>query len=69
MLWEGEEIADDYNLPSGGDARIHFDRNTHWESSTTSRAARWYGSTGFSVSSVPTLHSGVAARTTTTSSG
>jgi 1,4-alpha-glucan branching enzyme len=31
MLWEGEEFADDYNLPSDGSARIGLRRDTHWE--------------------------------------
>lgn len=30
MLWEGEEFADDYNLPSNGSERINLERNTHW---------------------------------------
>ncbi len=31
MLWEGEEFADDYNLPGSGFARIDLRRDTHWE--------------------------------------
>ena len=31
MLWQGQEFADNNGLPGGGDARIHFRRNTHWE--------------------------------------
>ena len=31
MLWEGEEFADDYNLPSNGFARVNLRRDTHWE--------------------------------------
>ncbi len=31
MLWEGEEVADDYNLPGDGSARINLRRDTHWE--------------------------------------
>ena len=31
MLWEGEEFADDYNLPSDGSARIGLRRDAHWE--------------------------------------
>jgi len=31
MLWEGEEFADDYNLPDNGYARIDLRRDTHWE--------------------------------------
>jgi maltooligosyltrehalose trehalohydrolase len=31
MLWEGEELADDYNLPDSGFARINLRRDTHWE--------------------------------------
>jgi maltooligosyltrehalose trehalohydrolase len=31
MLWEGEEFADDYNLPGNGSARINLRRDTHWE--------------------------------------
>ncbi len=31
MLWEGEEFADDYLLPSSGAARINLRRDMHWE--------------------------------------
>jgi maltooligosyltrehalose trehalohydrolase len=31
MLWEGEEFADDYNLPDNGFARIDLRRDMHWE--------------------------------------
>ena len=31
MLWEGEEFADNYALPSSGFARIDLRRDTHWE--------------------------------------
>jgi 1,4-alpha-glucan branching enzyme len=31
MLWQGQEFADNYVLPAGGDARIHFRRDAHWE--------------------------------------
>jgi maltooligosyltrehalose trehalohydrolase len=31
MLWEGEEFADDYNLPNDGFARVDLRRDTHWE--------------------------------------
>jgi 1,4-alpha-glucan branching enzyme len=31
MLWEGEEFADNYNLPGDGSARINLRRDTHWE--------------------------------------
>jgi 1,4-alpha-glucan branching enzyme len=31
MLWQGEEFADNYNLPSSGSARIGLRRDTHWE--------------------------------------
>jgi maltooligosyltrehalose trehalohydrolase len=31
MLWEGQEFADDYQLPPGGDARIGLRRDMHWE--------------------------------------
>ena len=31
MLWQGQEFADNYVLPPGGDLRIHFRRNVHWE--------------------------------------
>ncbi len=31
MLWEGEEFADDYNLPDDGSARVNLRRDTHWE--------------------------------------
>ena len=30
MLWEGQEFADDYVLPNGGDLRIHFQRDMNW---------------------------------------
>jgi maltooligosyltrehalose trehalohydrolase len=30
MLWEGEEFADDYNLPGDGSARVNLRRDTHW---------------------------------------
>jgi 1,4-alpha-glucan branching enzyme len=31
MLWQGQEFADNYNLPNTGLARIHLQRDTHWE--------------------------------------
>src|ERR1700733_2032574 len=31
MLWEGEEFVDDYQLPSGGAARINLRRDVHWQ--------------------------------------
>lgn len=31
MLWQGEEIAENYTLPQGGNARISFRRSMHWE--------------------------------------
>jgi 1,4-alpha-glucan branching enzyme len=31
MLWEGEEFADNYNLPDQGFARVNLRRDTHWE--------------------------------------
>ena len=31
MLWEGEEFADNYNLPGDGFARVDLRRDTHWE--------------------------------------
>lgn len=31
MLWEGEEFADDYDLPGDGSARVNLRRDTHWE--------------------------------------
>jgi len=31
MLWEGEEFADNYNLPDDGFARVDLRRDTHWE--------------------------------------
>jgi 1,4-alpha-glucan branching enzyme len=31
MLWQGQEFADNYNLPNTGLARIHLERDTHWE--------------------------------------
>lgn len=30
MLWEGQEFADNYVLPPGGDLRIHFRRTMNW---------------------------------------
>jgi 1,4-alpha-glucan branching enzyme len=31
MLWQGQELADNYNLPNNGAARVHLRRDTHWE--------------------------------------
>jgi len=31
MLWEGQEFADNYNLPDSGAARVHLRRDMHWE--------------------------------------
>lgn len=31
MLWQGQELADNYNLPNNGNARVHLRRDTHWE--------------------------------------
>jgi 1,4-alpha-glucan branching enzyme len=31
MLWQGQEFADNYYLPDTGLARIHLQRETHWE--------------------------------------
>lgn len=31
MLWQGQELADNYNLPDDGLARVHLRRDTHWE--------------------------------------
>lgn len=31
MLWQGQEVSDNWVLPPGGDLRIHFRRNFHWE--------------------------------------
>jgi 1,4-alpha-glucan branching enzyme len=31
MLWQGQELADNYNLPGNGMARVHLRRDTHWE--------------------------------------
>ena len=31
MLWQGQEFADNYNLPSSGPARVELRRDTHWE--------------------------------------
>lgn len=31
MLWEGQELADNYNLPDNGLARVHLRRDTHWQ--------------------------------------
>ena len=31
MLWQGQEFADNYNLPDRGNARVGLRRDTHWE--------------------------------------
>ena len=31
MLWEGQEVSDNWVLPASGDLRVHFRRNLHWE--------------------------------------
>jgi maltooligosyltrehalose trehalohydrolase len=31
MLWQGQEFADNYNLPNTGLSRVHLARVTHWE--------------------------------------
>jgi 1,4-alpha-glucan branching enzyme len=31
MLWQGQELADNYNLPDTGLARVHLRRDMHWE--------------------------------------
>ncbi len=31
MLWQGEELAENYTLPGGGNARISTSRPVHWE--------------------------------------
>lgn len=31
MLWQGQEFADNYNLPDNGSARVGLRRDTHWE--------------------------------------
>jgi len=31
MLWQGQEFADNYNLPDSGSTRIGLRRDTHWE--------------------------------------
>ncbi len=31
MLWQGQEFADNLSLPDTGLARIHLERDTHWE--------------------------------------
>lgn len=31
MLWQGQEFADNYDLPVNGLARVHLRRDTHWE--------------------------------------
>ena len=31
MLWQGQELADNYNLPDNGSARVHLRRDMHWE--------------------------------------
>lgn len=31
MLWEGEEICDNYNLPGDGSARVNLRRDMNWE--------------------------------------
>ncbi|MDQ2711039.1 MAG: alpha amylase C-terminal domain-containing protein [Acidobacteriota bacterium] len=30
MLWQGQELADNYNLPDNGLARVHLRRDMHW---------------------------------------
>lgn len=31
MLWQGQEFAENYTIPEGGNARISFRRGVHWE--------------------------------------
>ena len=31
MLWQGQEFADNFNLPSNGEARVGLRRDAHWE--------------------------------------
>lgn len=31
MLWQGQELADNYDLPDNGMARVHLRRDMHWE--------------------------------------
>jgi maltooligosyltrehalose trehalohydrolase len=31
MLWQGQEFGDNYSLPGNGLARVHLQRDTHWE--------------------------------------
>jgi maltooligosyltrehalose trehalohydrolase len=31
MLWQAQELADNYNLPDNGLARVHLRRDTHWQ--------------------------------------
>jgi 1,4-alpha-glucan branching enzyme len=31
MLWQGQELSENYVLAGNGDLRIHFRRDTHWE--------------------------------------
>jgi 1,4-alpha-glucan branching enzyme len=31
MLWQGQEFADNYDLPDSGLSRVHLQRDTHWE--------------------------------------
>ena len=31
MLWQGQEFSDNYSLPDTGLARVHLQRDTHWE--------------------------------------
>ncbi|MBB6144648.1 1,4-alpha-glucan branching enzyme [Silvibacterium bohemicum] len=31
MLWQGQEFADNYNLPDSGLSRVHLQRDMHWE--------------------------------------
>jgi hypothetical protein len=31
MLWQGEELAENYTLPPSGNARISTPRDMHWE--------------------------------------
>jgi 1,4-alpha-glucan branching enzyme len=31
MLWQGQEFADNYNIPDQGEARVRLRRDMHWE--------------------------------------
>ena len=56
MLWQGQEFADNYNLPSSGSARIGLRRDTHWEDFYDEYGAASFASTAgwdFSAATTP----------------